>query len=486
MSLEAFKEEISKYRAGDHSEFRRINLVYAFQDVVNTLHCKEDISHEILATMDQIVQLQTIDPSLFAEICSDLLEPTIRLQILLAPKLTKSLTQLSIAIAEHSKALDFQHELGNIIRMLKSSENSHPFEVFKNAQGKDSKDNFKTVIAFYVPIILRNVEDHEVRVSMEKMMEVIDLIRFEINSHHTVLGTDIINEICAALLEKRSLFRTLAQKETLKFLFELLDLYMSFNSYKQCRKEVMNTISNLFGDFSLILKAFNASSLSLYNPLSQIAVKSIKGQNFPLSLPSPLSGKSRLLLLFPVGIMSENRVFQKKLLNYSNFYCEQELDPYKLTSNYPQFSPSFIVNQGLESIILCENEVKRGKILFKNLFFKFSEIQRFRFLGHLACKSRNEIISNFLIRVLAQSDPAGTYLKPIMKIALNFYPVIEYILCFSTLSKYLEKLPLKLSAKELGMEKELRQLYEEIDNKMNIEEEKRIRIIEQFRRFFNN
>ena len=486
MSLEALKEEIFKYQGGDNSEFRRISLVYAFQDVVNSLYTIEDINHDILTIMDQIVKLQTIDPLLFQENSSDLLEPIIRLQILMVPNFAKPLRQLCITIALHSKALDFQNELGNIIKILKSNEGSHPIEDFKNTQGKDSNDSFKIVIGFYVPVILKMLEDHEVRFSMEKMIEVIDFFRYKINEHHSVLGSDIIHEICAALLEKRSLIRASAQKETLRFLFELLETYINIGIFKQNRKEVINTISDLFGDFSLILKLFNSSKLSLYNCLSLIAIKSIKGQNISLSLPSPLSGKSRLFLILPLGIITENLEFKEKLLNYSNFYCEQELDPYKLTSHYPQFSPSFIINQGLESILLDENEVKKGKILFEKLFLKFSEIQRFKFLGRLAIKSKNEFISNFLIRVLAQSDTKCRYLKEIMEIAVRFHPVINYVLCFSTLSKYLKKIKTKFSAREMGMEKEIRGVYEELANKMNIEDDKRKRIIEQFMRFFDN
>ena len=73
-----------------------------------------------------------------------------------------------------------------------------------------------------------------------------------------------------------------------------------------------------------------------------------------------------------------------------------------------------------------------------------------------------------------------------MEIAVRFHPVINYVLCFSTLSKYLKKIKTKFSAREMGMEKEIRGVYEELANKMNIEDDKRKRIIEQFMRFFDN
>jgi hypothetical protein len=436
--------------------------------------------------MDQIVQLHSVDPSLFSEISSDLLEPTIRLQILLAPKLAKSLTQLSIHIATHSRALDFQRELGNIIALLKSSENSHPFEIFKNSQGKESKDSFKTVVTFYVPIILRMVEDEEVLSSMEKMMEVVDFIRFEINEYHAVLGTDIVHEICAVLVEKKNVLKALAKKETLRFLMELLDVYIGIGIFKQYRKEVVNTVVEIFGDFSLILKVFNSSGFGLYQALTVLAIKTVKAANFHLSLPSPLSGKSRFLILAPAGLISENLMVQKRILNHCNFYCEQEVDPYKITTFYPQFTPSSVILKGLESMTSADHEVKRLKLAFKNLFFKFSQKERFRFLPHLVLKSKNEVVCSFLIRVMAQSDNDGKFLRVMMKVAVGFTPVIDYFMCFAGISKYLEGIKGNISAKEIGFELELRDVYDELVGKLNVDEEKRKRIIQQFQRLFNN
>ena len=485
MLISNFKEEILKYRTGDHSEFRRINLVYAFQDIVNNLHTKDDISPEILQTMDLLVQLHTVDPQLFSNISSDLLEPTIRLQILLAPKLAKALTQLSITIATHSKALEFQNELGNIIKLLKSPENLHPFEQFKHKQGEESKDSFKTVITFYVPIILRMVEDCEVQFSMGKMMEVVEFIRSEVREYNAVLGTDIIHEICSVLIEKKGVIIQYAQKETLRFLVEMLDVYLLIGIFKQYRKEIVSTISEIFGDFWKIALRVNKNKEvdvnKSFGALSALAVKSIKGRDLKLSLPTPLSQRSRCLIFIPTGLMTENPVHQKRILQFCNFYCDSEIDPYKLTSYYPQLSPNQVVIYALEHMNYTETDRKRVKAMHRNVFHKFSIPQRFRFIPNIISKLSNEVIINFLLRILVNSDTSGFYMSKMLKISVLLKPVIEYVICFDTLSKYLSSFQ-SVQVSDSVLISELKELYEELVNKLNIEDDKRKSIIEQFKR----
>lgn len=488
MLISAFKDEILKYKAGDHSEFRRINLVYAFQDIVNSLNSKEDITPEIMQAMDLLVHLHTVDPHLFSGISSDLLEPTIRLQILLAPKLAKALTQLSITIATHSKALDFQNELENIIKLLKSNENNHPFEKFKNQQGEESKDSFKTVVTFYVPIILRMVEDCEVQFSMGKMMEVAEFIRYEVREYNAVLGTDIIHEICAALIEKKTVIAQYAQQETLAFLLELLDIYLLIGIFKQYRKEILSTISELFGNFHQIaLKVSKSPKFQIpksLNTLSLLAIKSIKGKNPLLSLPSPYSNKSRYLIFLPTGLMCENPFYQKRILQFCNYYCDSEIDPYKLTSFYPQVSPSQAIIYALEHMNYTETDRKKVKAMHKNIFLKFSVTHRFQFIPNIILKFSNEVLINFLLRILADSDTSGKYLIKMLKISILLKPVIEYALCFNTLSKYLSKVQ-GVIVSDPALLIKLKEVYEELVNKLNIEEDKRKSIIEQFKKIID-
>ena len=291
MSIELFKEQISLYKSGDYSDFRRIKLAYAFQDLVNTLESSDDISPVLIQCIESLLQLHTIDPSLFSEISPDLLESTIRLQILLAPNFPKALTQLSISLATYSKAIDFQNELSNIMNLLSSNESFHPFEQFRNSQGPGSKDIFKTVITFYIPILLRMFEDSEVQNGIKKLKDFIDFIKLDLHEYHAALGSELMPEIFQVFCERKVILLKNASQEMLRFLLELLEIYESVGVFSAHEDELIETICEIFGDFLHILQVFVKSETRMYNPLAILAVEVIKGNHEKISLPLVISGK---------------------------------------------------------------------------------------------------------------------------------------------------------------------------------------------------
>lgn len=398
MSIELFEEQLQLYKNGDHSEFRRISLVYSFQDLVNTLEKPEDITADIINSIESLIFLHSIDSNLFREISPDLLEPTIRLQILSAPKFPKALSQLSITLATYSKATDFQKELSMIMKLLSSSETSHPFEKFRESQGLDSKDIFKTVITFYVPIILRMLDDNEIKQGIHKLMDFVEFIRLELHQFHASLGSELMPEIFQVFFERKHVFLQFGCKEVLVFMLELLEIYETIRLFNGNKIELINTISDIFGDFSQILKLFSGFELTLYNPLTVLAGKAIKGNIKYLTLPLVLSGRWRLQNFAPAAALCSYPELRNKILSFCLFYCDTELTIRQFNYCYSNI-PSIklfrtIINNVYEYPGPSINQTKQ---IIKKLILKITDSDRIKVLEELAGTETSEEKLQFLL-----------------------------------------------------------------------------------------
>lgn len=463
MALENFQEQISMYRAGDHSEFRRISLVYSFQDLVNTLNNSEDISNSVVASIESLTQLHLIDSALFTEISPDLLEPTIRLQILMAPKFPKALTQLSISLATYSRATDFQKELSNIMTLLNSEESIHPFEQFRNAQGPGSKDIFKTVVTFYIPIILRMLEDSEIFSGIENLMDFVEFMKSELDEYHAALGSELMPEIFQVLCERKAGLLKYAKGKTLVFMLELLRIYEKIKIFAAQKYELIEAIGEIFGDFSVILKVFNTVNGDFFDPLAVLAKKVIKGKHEKLALPYVFSGIWRLRLLIPTGIMCKYAKTRNKLISYCLFYCECDINPWTLTCCYQGLSAMRLFENLLKNIYTCpKNSLKQGKSFVRKLLMKLILRNRIQMIEKLIFKEKSEEQISFLVSILANTDEKIMYSSRIIEGLLALRPVADYVIVFSGLSKYLSKVNNKNPIKQFRFFQGVKELYCEI------------------------
>ena len=463
MSIESFDEQILEYKKGDHSEFRRIKLIYSFQDLVHTLSSYEDISPLIIESIESLTQLHLIDPSLFPEISSDLLEPTIRLQILSAPKFPKALTQLSITLATYSKAIEFQKELSNIMKLLSSNESFHPFEVFRDAQGPYSKDIFKTVITFYIPIILRMLEDSEIREGIAKMMDFVEFIKIDIQDFHVSLGSELIPEIFQVIYERKAVLIKSAYKETLVFLLELLSVYGELKIFGANKKELIITISKIFGDFSRIREKFVEFKLNLYFPLCILSIKSAKGKIEELALPYFFSGKLRLLNFAPAGVFCNNGNFRNKILSLATFYCDCEIKLLNFNFCYKNCGNNEIFSVLLKNIFKYPgSSLKESKSLAEKLFFKVFTNDRIKIVKFLVDKNDTKRKLNFLIGLLPVTEEIEHNFISIVDKLLSLRPVISYLALFHSLSRFLLKINVKTSVSGLSFFDKIKDLYNEI------------------------
>ena len=483
MSLDIFKEQISLYKSGDHSDFRRINLVYSFQDLVNTLASSEDITSSIVSSIESLTQLHIIDPKLFSEISPDLLEPTIRLQILMAPKFPKALTQLSISLATYSRASEFQKELSTIMTLLNSNESSHPFEQFRNAQGPGNKDIFKTVITFYIPIILRMLEDSEIREGIEKLMDFVEFIKSELQEYHASLGSELMPEIFQVLCERKACLKKNAGKETMVFLLEILNIYESIRIFDAQKRELIEAICEIFGDFSQVLKEFGEWKLDMYNPLAILAGKVIKGKHEKLALPLVFSGMWRLKVLIPAAVMCSYADTRNKLISYSLYYSDGSIDLRSITCCYPTLTPIILAENSLNNIYMHPgSSLKQGKVFIRNFFMRFSINDRAKLIESLIFKSKNEETMRFFVSIMASSNENGKYFMKIIKGLLELRPVIEYTMLFYSLSKYLGRINKLNSIKSLEIYEAVKELYSEIAGNLNTSYSKINQILAELRK----
>ena len=132
MAFYAFKEQIQKLQSEGSTEFRRMNLVYAFQDLVNPLKSSDIIPEEIITAVGELLRINSSDLNLMNEIGFDLIETAIKLQILSGTNPHKTIKDLAISIAFQSSPKELLIELNALMTYMKIEGEEQTLDMFKN------------------------------------------------------------------------------------------------------------------------------------------------------------------------------------------------------------------------------------------------------------------------------------------------------------------------------------------------------------------
>ena len=298
MAFYAFKEQIQKLQSEGSTEFRRMNLVYAFQDLVNPLKSSDIIPEEIITAVGELLRINSSDLNLMNEIGFDLIETAIKLQILSGTNPHKTIKDLAISIAFQSSPKELLIELNALMTYMKIEGEEQTLDMFKNITTAQ-KDIFKTIITFYLSIVIKRIEEKHLKIAMQELYIFNELLEYQIENAHTVLGSDLILELFQIISQRSLLIKINALPETMKFLLKLIVLYQQLNKFEEHLKEAVKIICQLTGDFSQFLKA--CKDIIDFNSISDsiliLAYMSCKGIVEEITLPYNLSGIRRLQIL---------------------------------------------------------------------------------------------------------------------------------------------------------------------------------------------
>lgn len=266
MALSAFNDQIQKYKDEAFSDFRRMNLAYAFQDLVSDLKTSKDVTMEVLEGISALLSLQEADSQLMKTIGYDLLESSIKLYVLSGTAPSKPVKDLSIAIAYSSTAKEILIQLNSIMAYSKIEGEEQPLDFFKDITA-EGRNIAKAVVTFYLSVIIQKIEEKHLKIAMQELYVYIEFLEEYLDESYEVLGSDLMTELFKAISNRSFQLKINSHNETLKFLIKLAIIYHKLNRYTKFKEENLLLIWKIFGDLSQILSYFKAteafSSLSL-------------------------------------------------------------------------------------------------------------------------------------------------------------------------------------------------------------------------------
>ncbi|OMJ90193.1 hypothetical protein SteCoe_7486 [Stentor coeruleus] len=308
MALSAFNDQIQKYKDEAFSDFRRMNLAYAFQDLVNDLKTPKDVTKELLEGISALLSLQEEDSQLMKTIGYDLLESSIKLYVLSGTTPNKPIKDLSIAIAYSSNAKEILIQLNSIMAYSKIEGEENPLDFFKDIT-IEGRNITKAIVTFYLSVIIQKIEEKHLKIAMQELYIYIEFLEQYIDEAYEVLGSDLMTELFKAITNRSFQLKINSHNQTLKFLIKLAIIYHKLDKYKNFKEENLLLIWKMFGDLSQILSYFKATED--FNSLSfgfLILAGEVCDDSSQFKLPYSLSRTYRLqiLLLNTVQVGNED------------------------------------------------------------------------------------------------------------------------------------------------------------------------------------
>ena len=300
--ISAFLDQLSQYKSENNSDFRRMNLVYAFQDVVNSVNRKKDITAEIESTIQNLLDLETTDPNIMTHIGFDLLEYAIKLQLIYGLPTPKLIKDLSLSIAYKSKPKELLIELNAMMAYMKIPNEEQTIKMFKNMSNK-KKNMFKTIATFYVSIMIQRIEEKHLKNAIQELYIYVELLEYEVETVFSVLGSSLMNQLIESFLNRSLQIKIHANKEISKFVFSVIKIYEKIQRFKEFQIEFLKVFSRIFEDFDKVLNSFD-ENIDCEGILT-LANLCVSGNDY-FCLPLVLSATERLRILLLNSIKAYN------------------------------------------------------------------------------------------------------------------------------------------------------------------------------------
>lgn len=423
--MEAFQEQVEKYKNEEKPDFRRMNLAYSFQDLVASID--KTCTKEAIESIKCILQLQDEDKELIKTIGYDLLETSVKLHILFGTSPDKILFEFSKIIAFESSPKELLIQINTLMVMMKENPDESGFDMFKNI-GNEGKNVFKTVSAFYLSIILRRIDDKFLKTAFQELYLFVDLIKEDIETSQ-VLGLGIFLDLLEGIRERSFMIKINASKEVLKFLFDLIIVFESFEKYESNYEETIKLLFEMYGDLDHITEIY----WKLNNTPSDVFVLLSKRLFNPKSifkLPSILSSSKIFQLTLSNSIKSAEsypnqfiQVFNKSVENLDSNIKPQQL----LTLHSPYSWPSQLFLDLIHACgLLPTNQEKLNSWkTFLSLIEKIEKNEKFRLLINLIKKVAWDQARSFLIDWAGEEFTKGRMIRAEVERVLSCGASIE-------------------------------------------------------------
>jgi hypothetical protein len=435
--MEAFKEQLQKYRSEEKSDFRRMNLAYAFQDLVASFGVSDGMM--VVESVNCILELQKEDPELIKTIGYDLLETSVKLHLLFGTKSDKILFEFSKNIAFYSSPKELLIQLNTLMVVIKENVNETGFEIFKDISS-EGKSVFKTVITFYLSIILRKIEEKFLKTAFQELYLFVEMIQDDLETSQ-VLGLGIFLDLLEGLRERSFMIKVNAQKQVLKFLLDLVLVFEKCGKYLKNYEEVLKLLREIFGNFEFLLEVFWKGSFENPEKYSEVFLilssKVVRLSHF--EFPLIFSGCKKFQLLVVNSIKSAERSSSLflEILENSIEGLEENL---KISQIFTSFSfyrkPCEMIVDLLHccALLPSNDEKLKAWTLFLKLMEKFENFEGFQLLCFLIQKVVWDQPRSFLI------DWAGKrFFKGLFSVE-DVVRVLNLALCFEVLEENNETL----------------------------------------------
>ena len=423
--MDAFKEQVFKYKNEPFSDFRRMNLAYAFQDLVKTFtpHSQSDVTESIAYILD----LQITDPALMRAIGYDLLETSVKLHLLFGTESLKTLYDFSKTIAFESSPKEILLQI-NLLMEVFLSDSDEPGYEFLRSPGKTEKNVFKAVITFYLSIIISKIEEKHLKNTMGELKIYVRLLNSGLLRNSEVLGLGIIEELVEGIRGRSLALKVNAQVETLSFLMSLVVVYVKTAAFEENFEKVVGLVQELFGDLGNFLEIWEKKKLEkgleFYEAVLALATRVCTTSSL-YKLPMVLSPQKRFQVLLLNSIKAAEALPQAflQVFDHVNEYLPGNL---LSSSLFYQGSPYKSPNEMFLGLVeacgkLENNEQKRRSWTgFQNLLEKLEAHSKFQatdyLIGNLQWdKARSMLLDWVRTQYLSQKIDGEVVVKLVWK-----------------------------------------------------------------------
>ena len=223
--------------------------------------------------------------------------------------------------------------------------------------------------------------------------------------------------------------------------------------------------------------------MSQSRALACLAVESVSGEIIKLSLNSPVSLRYRVQMFAPIALQCENTNFRNYILSFLVEYCQIVIDPSHLSVYYQGFSPVNLISTAISYIFLEPKTIKKES---NKIFTEFCKMlitsELYKLLGRLISPSENEEKMSVLLRFMVRFDIRGSLANYILIPVLKLRPAETFVRCFRILCRYLKKIEFKWGGNNKWLQKNLREVYNEIVANLDTENDAIKEILVEFRK----
>lgn len=332
MALVAFRDQVEKYSAEGKTDFRRVNLVYAFQDLVASLKNSSDITEEVISEIESLMKIHQTDSNFMKGIGFDIIEASIKLQLLVGLTSFPVLKNLAVAIAFSSNPKELLIELNALMTYVKLENEKMPIEMFKDLT-LEQMDIFKTIATFYLTTIVQRIEEKNLKITMQELYIYAELLEHDMENSNSVLGSNLITEFFQAISTRVLQIKINALEAAVKFLMRMIVIYEKIGKFKEFQQDAIKVLCRLTGDISQIIQSCKGQT-DYSDPILILSNLAYKGTIPELDLPYVLSGNKRFQILLPnsiKGCSSFPSLFTD-IFTHTVWHLEENLQPEMLES----------------------------------------------------------------------------------------------------------------------------------------------------------